>query len=105
VTEEIALDFDKLRQHAALVGSVADDVSKAIASVKGGNLASDAFGIMCAFLVPETLAMTVAGSGMLGSKQSLLLRTAVELKQTASQWEQIETDVKGTYDTITKAMD
>ncbi|TPW76740.1 type VII secretion target [Schumannella sp. 10F1B-5-1] len=105
MTEEIALDFDKLRQHAALVSSVADDVNKAIASVKGGNLAENAFGIMCAFLVPQTLAMTVAGSGMLNGKMALLLRTAGELKQTASQWEQIEADVKGTWDTIQKAMD
>ena len=65
MSDDITLDFDTLRQHAALVSSVADEVGKAISSVKGGNLGSEVFGIMCAFLVPPSMAMSLAATGML----------------------------------------
>jgi hypothetical protein len=104
MSDEITLDFDKLRQHATLVQSVADEVSHAISAVKGGDLGSEVFGIMCAFLVPPSMAMTVAATGMLGAKESLMLRGAAQLRATAGQWEQLETDVKGAFSTLEKAM-
>jgi hypothetical protein len=101
---EITLDFDKLRQHANLVTSVADEVNGAISSVKSGHLGTEMFGIMCAFLVPPSLAMSVAATGMLGSNASLMLRTSAGLSQTANQWEQLEHNVSTTYQGISKAM-
>lgn len=92
MAEDIALDFDRLRQHAALVDSLADDVTAALSVLKGGDLASGAFGLLCAFLVPPSLAMSAAASGLLGADESLLLRTAGELRGTAAQWEQFEDD-------------
>lgn len=90
--DDIAVDFDRLRQHAALVDSLVDDVSSALAVLRGGDLASGAFGVLCAFLVPQGVAMSVAATGMLGADQSLLLRAAGELRGTAAQWERFEDD-------------
>ena len=104
MSDDITLDFDTLRQHAALVSSVADEVGKAISSVKGGNLGSEVFGIMCAFLVPPSMAMSLAATGMLGAKESLMLRSAAQLRTTANQWEQLEHDVSTTYQGIQKAL-
>ncbi len=92
MTEDIALDFDRLRQHAALVTSLADDVNAALSSFTGGDLVENAFGILCAFLVPPSLALSAAASGLVGADQALLLRTAAELRSTAAQWEQFEDD-------------
>jgi hypothetical protein len=92
MADNIALDFDRLRQHAALVDSLAGDVSSALSTLRGGDLASGAFGILCAFLVPPSLAMSAAATGLLGADGSLLLRTAGELRGTAAQWEQFEDD-------------
>jgi hypothetical protein len=103
-SDDITLDFDKLRQHATLVSSIADEVGGAISSVKGGHLGTEVFGIMCAFLVPPSMAMTLAATGMLGSKESLMLRTAGQLRTTAKQWEQFEHDVSTTFSGIQKAM-
>ncbi|HAN24180.1 MAG: hypothetical protein CMH36_05610 [Microbacterium sp.] len=103
--DEIALDFDRLRHHAALVESLADDVTRAIGALRGGDLASDAFGILCAFLVPPSLAMTAAATGMFGTNESLLLRTAGQLRGTAQQWEQLEADIVTTLHDLERAMD
>jgi hypothetical protein len=96
MTDDIALDFDRLRQHAALVDSLANDVTSALSVFRGGDLATGAFGILCAFLVPPSLALSAAASGLLGADESLLLRTAGELRGTAAQWEQFEDDTMTT---------
>lgn len=94
--DDIALDLDRLRQHAALVDSLVDDVSGALSVLKGDNLIPGAFGLMCAFLVPPSLAMSAAATGMLGADQSMLLRTAGELRATAQQFERFEDDTVAT---------
>ncbi|MDQ1205178.1 MULTISPECIES: type VII secretion target [unclassified Microbacterium] len=104
MTENITLDFDRLRQHAALVTSLADDVTGAISMLKGGDLASNAFGILCAFLVPPSMAMSAAATGLFGADQSLLLRTAGELRSTAAQWEQFEDDTVTTLRDLENAL-
>jgi hypothetical protein len=96
MTDDIALDLDKLRQHAAFVDSLVGDVGSAMSALKGGDLVPTAFGLLCAFLVPPSLAMSAAATGLLGADQSLLLRTAAELRQTAQQWEQFEDDTVAT---------
>lgn len=92
----ITLDFDRLRQHAALVDSLTEDVAAALSALRGGDLLPDAFGLLCAFLVPPTMTMSAAATGMLGADQSLLMRAAGELRSTAAQWEQFEDDVVAT---------
>jgi hypothetical protein len=96
VTDDIALDLDRLRQHASLVDSLVQDVSSAMSVLRGDDLMENAFGILCAFLVPPSLAMSAAATGMLGADQSLLLRTAAELRGTAEQWERFEDDTVAT---------
>jgi hypothetical protein len=96
MTDGIALDFDRLRQHAALVDSLTDDVTAALSALRGGDLLPDAFGLLCAFLVPPSLALSTAATGMLGADQSLLLRAAAQLRGTAEQWEQFEDDAVAT---------
>jgi hypothetical protein len=103
--DDITLDFDRLRQHAALVSSVADEISGAMETVRGGHIGPEIFGLMCSFLVPPSMAMTAAATGMLGAKESLMLRSAAQLRSTATQWEQLEHDVSATYQGITKALD
>ena len=103
--DDITLDFDKLRQHATLVSSVANEISGAMNMVKGGHIGPEIFGIMCSFLVPPSIAMTVAATGMLGAKESLMLRSAGQLRSTATQWETLEHDVSTTYQGIKKALD
>jgi hypothetical protein len=92
MTEGIAVDLDRLRQHAAFVDSLVGDVGSALSVLRGGDLESTAFGVLCAFLVPPSLAMSAAATGLLGADQSLLVRTAGELRQAASQWERFEDD-------------
>jgi hypothetical protein len=90
---DIAMDFDRLRQHAAFVDSLAGDLTSAVSALRGGNLEDAAFGILCAFLVPPSMAMTAAASGLFGADVSLMTRTAAELRATADQWERFEDDV------------
>lgn len=104
MTEDIALDFDRLRQHAATVTSLADNVNGALSILKGGDLAENAFGILCAFLVPPSLAMSAAATGLFGADQALLMRTAAELRSTADQWEQFEDDTVTTLRHLENAM-
>jgi hypothetical protein len=92
MSDDITLDFDRLRQHASLVDSLVGDINGALSVLRGGDLASDAFGLMCAFLVPPSLAMSAAATGLLGSDGSTLLRTAAELRSTAEQFERFEDD-------------
>jgi hypothetical protein len=94
--DDIALDLDKLRQHAALVESLVSDVNSAMSVLRGGDLLPSAFGLMCAFLVPPSLAMSAAATGLLGADQSMLLRAAGELRGTAQQWDQYENDTVAT---------
>jgi hypothetical protein len=96
MTGDISVDLDRFRQHAALVDSLVDDVSAAMSVLRGGDLLPGAFGILCAFLVPPSLAMSTAATGMLGADQSLLIRTAGQLRATAQQWEQYEDDTVAT---------
>jgi hypothetical protein len=103
--DDIALDFDKLRQHATLVSSVANEINGALGILKGGHIGPEIFGIMCSFLVPPSVAMTAAATGMLGSKESLMLRSAGQLRSVATQWETLEHDVSTTYQGIKKALD
>jgi len=96
MSTDISVDLDRLRQHAAFVESLVDDVGSALSVLKGGDLLPEAFGLLCAFLVPPSMAMSAAASGLLGADQSMLVRTAAELRQTAQQWEQFEDDVVST---------
>ncbi|MEV7692957.1 type VII secretion target [Microbacterium sp. NPDC089189] len=104
MTQDISVDLDRLRQHAALVTSLADDVTSVISTLRGGDLASNAFGLLCAFLVPPSMAMSAAATGLFGADQSLLMRTAGELRQTADQWEQYEDDTINTLRNLETAM-
>lgn len=96
MTDDIALDLDRLRQHAAFVDSLVGDVGAAMSVLRGGDLVPSAFGVLCAFLVPPSLAMSAAATGLFGADQSLLVRTAGELRQAAQQWEQFEDDTVAT---------
>jgi hypothetical protein len=71
-------------------------VTAALSALRGGDLLPDAFGLLCAFLVPPSLALSTAATGMLGADQSLLLRAAAQLRGTAEQWEQFEDDAVAT---------
>jgi len=104
MADDIAVDFDRLRQHAAFVDSLVGDVGSALSVLRGGNLLPEAFGLLCAFLVPPGLALSAAATGLLGEDQSLLMRTAGELRQTADQWEQFESDTIATIRSLESAM-
>lgn len=96
MSDDISVDLDRLRQHAAFVDSLVGDVGSALSVLRGGDLIPSAFGILCAFLVPPSMAMSAAATGLLGADQSLLMRTAGELRQAAQQWEQFEDDTVST---------
>lgn len=104
MADDITVDFDLLRQHAAFVEGLADDVASALSVLRGGDLLPEAFGLLCAFLVPPGLALSAAATGLLGEDRSMLLRTAGELRQTAEQWEQFESDTVATIRSLESAM-
>lgn len=96
MADDITVDFDLLRQHAAFVDSLVGDVDSALSALRGGDLLPDAFGLLCAFLVPPGLALSAAATGLLGEDASMLMRTAGELRRTAEQWERFEDDTVAT---------
>ncbi len=101
---DIAVDLDRLRQHAAFVDSLVGDVDAAVSALSGGDLLPEAFGTLCAFLVSPSLAMSAAATGLLGEDGALLTRTATELRGAAAQWEQFEDDVVTTVRGLERGM-
>lgn len=90
---EIALDFDVLRYQADRVEDIAKDVGTAADAVDSLMLGSEAFGVLCSFLVPPTLLVTGGMASSLRSSQALLERTATQLKGVAQDAAQFEQDL------------
>ncbi|MFJ4038851.1 type VII secretion target [Microbacterium sp. NPDC090007] len=105
MADDITVDFEALRHHAAFVDALVGDVETALSALRGGDLLPDAFGVLCSFLVAPSVALSAAATGLLGEDASLLVRTAGELRRTADQWERFEDDAVATIRSLEAAMD
>lgn len=105
MTDQIALDFDTGRQHAARVGTVIDGVRLAENAASSLNLGGGAFGVMCSFLVtPATLISDVA-IGTISSAAAMLERAQTELRGMVADFEEQEQDFAGRYRQIQGQLD
>lgn len=93
MSEKFALDFDELRYQADRVGDIATDVGSAADAVDTLMLGSEAFGVLCSFLVPPTLTVTAAMASSLRASERLLRRTGTQLRGVAADVASLERSI------------
>lgn len=93
MAERIAVDVGLIGSHASRVGAVASDVSVARDAGSAGGLHAEAFGVLCAFLVPPaTMAADAAGS-LIGAAGEMVRRSATEIVGVGADLEAYEQKV------------
>jgi hypothetical protein len=93
MSDRIQLDADLLSQHAARVDQVAAGVRTASNAADSMDIGGGAFGLMCAFLVPAALITTTAAKMAIDSTESLLTRSARELRGAVADFSAYEVSV------------
>ncbi|WP_295781479.1 hypothetical protein [uncultured Microbacterium sp.] len=79
MAERIAVDSELIGSHASRLGAVASDISLARDAGSAGGLNAEAFGVLCAFLVPPaTMAADAAGS-LIAAAGEMVRRSATEI--------------------------
>lgn len=91
--DEISVDGDLLRQHAARVDQLATDAAEALAAIGSIDLSGGAFGIMCAWMVPPVAVVSAAVGSAISSGRDLITRSATEIREVAGDFDEHERSV------------
>jgi uncharacterized protein YukE len=94
MADDIRIDPDRLRSHAARVEQVAGDVAMAKDAAGSINLGGGAFGLMCAFLVPPISIVSSVAQSTLSAAGSMVQRSAREVRGVAGDFEANEDDIE-----------
>lgn len=84
--ESLNINPELLRGQAAKAQTGSAAIAEAQSAVGAMNLTGGAFGIMCAFLVPPALAVTMAASSMLSDAKGMLDREKQALEDAANDF-------------------
>lgn len=82
--KQIAIDSDTLRSHASRVNQIGDDIDLASAAAGQVAIPGDAFGVMCSFMVPGSVAISMAGKSVIDSAAGLVHRAADQVRAWAA---------------------
>ena len=94
MADKISIDPDRLRTHAGRVEQVAGDVGVARDAAGSINLGGGAFGLMCSFLVAPTSIVSTMAQAALASAESMVQRSAREVRGVATDFEANEDDIE-----------
>lgn len=88
--ELIAVDTETVRRHAQRVAQVASDVRLAEGAARSLNVGRDAFGVMCAFLVPPAQFVSSIATGAISAAATMLELSDEQLRGLANDFDEGE---------------
>lgn len=93
MSDGLTVDTGAMRAHAGAVARIAAEIEEAAGAARTVAVPDDSFGLLCAFLVPPTLA--VQGSGAAGVSAASAATSGIATGLTATA---------DTYDTVDEAI-
>lgn len=79
MADRISIDADLIGSHAARLNAVASDIAVARDAGSSGGLNAEAFGVLCAFLVPPATVAAHAANSLIGAAEQMVRRSATEI--------------------------
>lgn len=100
----VEVTTDTLRQHAARVQNVVDDVSQARVAAGTADLHGGAFGVLCSFLPPAISGVDGAAREALDAIHEALVGTVSELQDMARSFDDVDQRAESTFRSLGRAL-